>query len=98
MLAIVLLVLLGCMAQSRHVVRASVHVAAVSSEQSTTGRIAAGDRHTCAINEDDTLWCWGSNAFYQLGVTSSVVATTTSTPTRSVTLPNGRVPVQVVAG
>ena len=33
------------------------------------GRIAAGANHTCAIAQDDTVWCWGDNAVGQLGNT-----------------------------
>ncbi len=29
---------------------------------------AAGDFHTCAIRDDRTLWCWGSNGDQQTGV------------------------------
>ncbi|MFH2010412.1 MAG: DUF4215 domain-containing protein [bacterium] len=29
--------------------------------------VSAGSAHTCAIREDDTLWCWGSNTAGQLG-------------------------------
>jgi len=29
--------------------------------------VGAGDNHTCAIRSDGTAWCWGSNAFGQLG-------------------------------
>jgi alpha-tubulin suppressor-like RCC1 family protein len=30
--------------------------------------VSAGDRHTCAIKVNTTLWCWGSNDEGQLGV------------------------------
>lgn len=30
--------------------------------------VTAGDMHTCAVGSDSTLWCWGYNAFGQLGI------------------------------
>lgn len=30
-------------------------------------RVFGGVSHHCAIRDDDTLWCWGSNEFGQLG-------------------------------
>lgn len=30
--------------------------------------VAAGDRHACAVLDDTTVWCWGSNALGQLGL------------------------------
>ncbi len=30
-------------------------------------RIVLGARHTCMLNSDDTLWCWGANDKGQLG-------------------------------
>jgi alpha-tubulin suppressor-like RCC1 family protein len=30
--------------------------------------VSAGGEHTCAIRTNRTLWCWGGNAFGQLGI------------------------------
>ena len=27
-----------------------------------------GGTHTCATRSDGTLWCWGSNAYGQIGI------------------------------
>ncbi len=35
-------------------------------EAGTPIAIAAGDQHTCAIDDDAALWCWGSNTSGQL--------------------------------
>lgn len=33
--------------------------------------VAAGDKHTCAVRKDQTLWCWGDNSHGQLGLASN---------------------------
>ncbi len=33
----------------------------------TAMQIAAGGQHSCAVREDDTVWCWGDNGHGQLG-------------------------------
>ena len=47
-------------------VRANISVSAID----PTGRIAAGDKHTCAIALNDKIWCWGDNTYSQLGLSS----------------------------
>lgn len=37
-------------------------------EQAPKSTIASGAQHTCAIADDDRLYCWGGNAFGALGV------------------------------
>ena len=44
-------------------VRANVSISAID----PTGRIAAGDKHTCAIAANHIIWCWGDNTYSQLG-------------------------------
>ena len=36
-------------------------------EDPTWVDVSAGDRHTCGILDDGTLWCWGSNLYGELG-------------------------------
>jgi alpha-tubulin suppressor-like RCC1 family protein len=36
-------------------------------EGQTWARISAGARHTCGVQTDGTLWCWGSNDHGQIG-------------------------------
>jgi alpha-tubulin suppressor-like RCC1 family protein len=43
-------------------------LASVSGLPRRVKRIATGGTNVCAILEDQTLWCWGGNAFGQLGV------------------------------
>ena len=33
--------------------------------------LAAGEWHTCGIQKDNTLWCWGKNIFGQIGIEES---------------------------
>ena len=35
--------------------------------ESSASNVAAGFSHTCAVKQDHTLWCWGSNDSGQLG-------------------------------
>lgn len=63
-----------------------------------TDRIALGVAHTCAIDQDDLIWCWGSNTFGQLGSATHAGLTRSLVPVRADDLPGGRRPVRIVAG
>ena len=74
-------------------VRANVSISAID----PTGRIAAGDKHTCAIALNDTIWCWGDNTYSQLG--SSLFADELSlVPVQTTALPGTRIAKRIVAG
>ena len=62
-----------------------------------TDRIALGDAHSCAIKDDGTVWCFGSNSFLQLG-NSSFGAPDSGTPVQTSGFGTGRTAVQVAAG
>ena len=53
-----------------------------------------GLRHTCAIADDSTAWCWGENDFGQLGVGDN---DDRNAPTQ-VLLPAGTTPISINAG
>jgi alpha-tubulin suppressor-like RCC1 family protein len=36
--------------------------------QVKTNQVFAGGAHTCALRDDNTLWCWGGNRYGQLGL------------------------------
>ena len=74
-------------------VRANVSISAID----PTGRIAAGDKHTCAIAVDDTIWCWGYNFFSQLG-TSAFTDDFSIVPIQTTALPGSRIAKRIVAG
>ena len=74
-------------------VRANVSISAID----PTGRIAAGDKHTCAISLNNTVWCWGDNTYSQLG--SSVFSDDFSlVPIQVSALPGSRIAKRIVAG
>ena len=54
--------------------------------------IAAGAYHMCAIKSDDTLWCWGTNIYGELGDNTTI---TRRTPVQVTALQD---PVVAVAG
>jgi len=63
-----------------------------------TGRtavsVSGGQYHTCAVLDDDSLKCWGTNSYGQLGIGS----TTQQTTPQTVNLGTGRTAVSVSAG
>ena len=61
-----------------------------------TNRIAAGDHHTCAISNDNTVWCWGENISGQLG-SSEFLDDFSLVPTRA-NLPTSVIPIAIEAG
>ena len=74
-------------------VRANVSISAID----PTGRIAAGDKHTCAIALNDTIWCWGDNTYSQLG-SSTFTDDFSSVPVQTTALPGSRIAKRIVAG
>ena len=74
-------------------VRANVSISAID----PTGRIAAGDKHTCAIAVDNTIWCWGDNTYKQLG-SSSFPDELSLLPVQTTALPGLRTAKRIVAG
>ena len=49
---------------------------AVSMSSNTATKISAGGKHTCAIFDDDKVYCWGENNTGQLGIGSRVNSNT----------------------
>ena len=74
--------------------QATVSVSAID----PTGRIAVGEQHTCAIRNDNTIWCWGDNSLSQLGSSAHSGLTDTATPVQAAALGGGRVPSRIAAG
>ncbi|HSQ63879.1 MAG TPA: hypothetical protein VLM85_11725 [Polyangiaceae bacterium] len=38
----------------------------------SVAQVSIGDMHTCAVQTDNTLWCWGNNPFGQLGIGTTI--------------------------
>ena len=74
-------------------VRANLSISAID----PTGRIAAGDKHTCAIAVNDIIWCWGDNQFSQLG-SSALPDLPSLIPVQTSVLPGSRIAQRIVAG
>ncbi|MCX6516568.1 MAG: RCC1 repeat-containing protein, partial [Actinobacteria bacterium] len=81
------------MLQSPVSVRANVSISSIE----PTGRIAAGDKHTCAIAANDTIWCWGDNTYSQLG-SASFPNDFSLIPVQTTVLPGSRIAKRIVAG
>jgi alpha-tubulin suppressor-like RCC1 family protein len=47
--------------------------------------IAVGDRHSCALKTDGTVWCWGDNALGQLGTGAPSDGTNRAAPVPGLT-------------
>ena len=74
-------------------VRANVSISAID----PTGRIAAGDKHTCAISLNNSIWCWGDNTYSQLG-SSTFSGDFSLVPIQVSALPGLRIAKRIVAG
>ena len=79
--------------QSPVSVRANVSISSID----PTGRIAAGDKHTCAIAVNDTIWCWGDNTYSQLG-SAAFPDGLSLAPIQTTALPGSRIARRIVAG
>ena len=69
----------------------------IASTPDPTGRIALGANHTCAIKNDNTVWCWGDNRLQQLGNTT-FVSSLSRIPVLTESLPGSRYAVKISAG
>jgi alpha-tubulin suppressor-like RCC1 family protein len=52
----------------------SPHKIALAASDATFVSLSAGDAtavHACAVRNNDTLWCWGSNYNFELGQSST---------------------------
>ena len=75
------------------------HVATASeSAPVLTGRLALGEAHTCALHNDNHVWCWGSNSDRQLGLGETGLANRYETPQQVPTFGGDALPQQIAAG
>ena len=58
-------------------------------------RLSAGGYHTCAIDNNGAVKCWGLNDYGQLGNGNN---TKTNTPGNTITLPNGHTATAIASG
>ena len=61
----------------------------------TNSTLSAGGQHTCAILDDGSVSCWGSNSYGQLG---DGTYTDRNTPTQTLSLGTGRTAVALSSG
>jgi alpha-tubulin suppressor-like RCC1 family protein len=73
LLGVALLTLLSCAVSSASP-RARFRAETILNDESK--RISVGFDHTCKINEDGTVRCWGGNSFGQLGNNSTTASST----------------------
>lgn len=69
----------------------------VSVDEDSTGRIALGNAHTCAIRADDVITCWGDNQYQQFPRPAGTPQYST-TPVQVAALGGGRTAVRITAG
>jgi alpha-tubulin suppressor-like RCC1 family protein len=67
---------------------------AIAGFQAPASKITAGDNHTCAVENDGDVYCWGQNNHGQFGNGTTI---STSTPSK-VLFPDAAAPVTAITG
>ena len=70
----------------------------VLSMEYVNNKVGGGGHHTCAIQDDGDLKCWGDDQFGQLGNGASITADQTSPSSTPIDLGTGRTAVAVTTG
>ncbi len=73
-----------------------IDIGGVSDSGSSGKNLATGNNHNCAIQKNQTIRCWGSNYYGELG-NQQYDLIEYSTPLYDVDLPQGTVPISVTA-